>query len=96
MSFQVVLCVTCIGRIEKLSANLQSTESVPMTEGDNLAIMSAALHAADISASAKPWKIYNEWTKRLTVEFRLQGDLGKVLSTRSRGVLSPPQDSERC
>lgn len=67
--------VTC--RIEKLATNLQSSESVPLSDGDNLAIMSAALHAADISASAKPWKIYNEWTKRLTVEFRLQGDLGE-------------------
>jgi hypothetical protein len=38
-----------------------------------------ALHAADISSSARPWEIYQCWSRRVIAEFRQQGDQERAL-----------------
>jgi hypothetical protein len=38
-----------------------------------------ALHAADVSSSARPWEIYQCWSRRIIAEFRQQGDRERAL-----------------
>lgn len=42
-------------------------------------VLSACLHAADISHSARSWNVHSRWTARIISEFHQQGDLEKGL-----------------
>lgn len=69
-----------VARLTKVSQalqNSQSREGMMVSDLEQIHILEASLHAADISASGKPWPVYQQWTERLCVEFRNQGDLEK-------------------
>jgi hypothetical protein len=57
--------------------NLSGSSQIMVSDLEQLHVLEAALHAADISSSCKPWATYQQWTERLCVEFRSQGDLEK-------------------
>jgi hypothetical protein len=57
--------------------NLSASSQIMVSDLEQLHVLEAALHAADISSSCKPWATYQQWTERLCVEFRSQGDLEK-------------------
>jgi len=58
--------------------NYSADERIMISDQEQTSILEAGLHAADISSSGKPWQIYKQWTHRLCVEFRNQGDLEKA------------------
>jgi len=68
-----------LGRLDKVAQALQSSSkhNVLVADHEQIIILEAGLHAADISSSGKPWELYQQWTQRLCTEFRQQGDLEK-------------------
>lgn len=69
-----------LSRLGTLVRKLRKSQGTKVsTPEDDSFIMSVALHAADISSSAKPWRLYSQWSERVCVEFRLQGDMERDL-----------------
>ncbi|GBG23917.1 cAMP-specific 3',5'-cyclic phosphodiesterase [Hondaea fermentalgiana] len=87
----------CISRLTKVSQTLQSShadQGMMVSDLEQIHILEASLHAADISASGKTWPTYQQWTERLCIEFRNQGDLEKerglpVLPFMDRSIKLP-------
>ncbi|CAE7842829.1 dnc, partial [Symbiodinium sp. KB8] len=66
---------------ESEEEQLLRTSTLTSTPDGQLLTLQNALHAADVSNSAKPWDYYNRWVALLMDEFFAQGDL-----EREKGV----------
>jgi len=67
---------SCLSRLSKVTNALrQNRDDLLLSCFERLHIMEAALHAADLSASGRPWNVYRQWTDRIRIEFHQQGDL---------------------
>uniref|UniRef100_A0A7S2W9Q1 Phosphodiesterase n=1 Tax=Mucochytrium quahogii TaxID=96639 RepID=A0A7S2W9Q1_9STRA len=83
-----------LGKVSQALSGLNSSGNIMISDIEQNNILEAALHAADISSSGKPWDIYQQWTERVCVEFRNQGDLEKerglsVLPFMDRSITLP-------
>lgn len=57
----------------------ETSAYLPM-KSQQLLVLQAALHAADISGPAKPWEIHTKWTSLVMEEFYKQGDKERELN----------------
>jgi len=65
--------------VGRFRVTFENPETDPTAEGPKSLLLQMAMKCADVSTAAKPFRIHEIWTNRITEEFFAQGDIEKEL-----------------
>ena len=75
----MIACVLATDMTHHAATLTEATAKLENPSAEKTFTISTLLHAADIGHCARPYEVTEEWTRRVSEEFFIQGDKEKLM-----------------